>query len=573
MKQEVAQKKLARADAKIQALEKLAEGKTRELYLAHQEVEITNEYLQNVLRSMLTCLVVVDTTGIIKTVNRATLELLGYRMEELIGAPFDKISDPEGSGSRGEVNRVAAAVKLETTYKRKDGGTVPVLYSSSVLHDEEGEPQGMVCIALDITERKAAEQALKQAEEKYRTIFEHAIEGIFQTTLDGRFLSANPSLARIHGYDSVAELVSGTVDIAREVYVDPEKREQFKILIEDQGFVSNFQAQIRRRDRSIRWISENARLVRDEAGEPLYFEGTMEDITERKEAEEALHGSKEELEDANRQLKENQAQLLQSEKLASIGQLAAGVAHEINNPVGFISSNLGTMREYIEDLSGLIEIYSKLAACVRAGQHEEAGKLSLEIEKQKERIDLDYVLEDAANLLDESRDGAERVRKIVQDLREFSHVDQEEMMSANINEGVESTLNIVWNELKYKAKVEKDYGDIPEVLCFPMEINQVVMNILVNAAQAMEEQGTIRIETFHEDGYVCVAISDTGNGMSPEVRQRLFEPFFTTKEVGKGTGLGLNMAYNIVVNKHGGDILVDSQEGVGTTSTVKIPTS
>ena len=573
MKLEVAQKRLARAEAKIEALEKLVEGKTRDLYLAHQEVEITNEYLQNVLRSMLTCLVVLDTTGIIKTVNRATLELLGYDMEELIGAPFDKISARQSGGASGDANPVEAAVKLETTFMRKDGGTIPVLYSSSVLHDEDGDPQGMVCIALDITERKAAEQALKQAEEKYRTIFEHAIEGIFQTTLDGRFLSANPSLARIHGYDSVAELVSGTLDIARDVYVDPKKREQFKILMEDQGFVSNFEAQIRRCDRSIRWISENARLVRNDSGEPLYFEGTMEDVTERKEAEQALYGSKEELEDANRQLRENQAQLLQSEKLASIGQLAAGVAHEINNPVGFISSNLGTMKEYIEELSCLIETYSQLDACVRAGRHEEAGKLSLEIEKQKETIDLDYVLKDAGNLLDESRDGAERVRKIVQDLREFSHVDQEEMMSANINEGVESTLNIVWNELKYKAKVEKDYGDIPEVLCFPMEINQVVMNILVNAAQAIEERGTIRIQTFHEDGYVCVAISDTGIGMSPEVQQRLFEPFFTTKDVGKGTGLGLNMAYNIVVNKHAGDILVDSQEGVGTTFTVKIPTS
>ena len=188
-------------------------------------------------------------------------------------------------------------------------------------------------------------------------------------------------------------------------------------------------------------------------------------------------------------------------------------------------------------------------------------------------VDLEFLLEDVDNLLNESRDGAERVRKIVQDLKEFSHVDKEEKMAANLNEGVESTLNIVWNELKYKTTVEKEYGDIPDVSCYPMELNQVFMNILVNAGQAIDEEGTIRIQTFHEDGDVCVAISDTGKGMSKEVQERIFEPFFTTKDVGKGTGLGLNMAYNIVVNKHGGDILVDSQEGVGTTFTVKIPTS
>ena len=337
MNLDVARKRLARAEAKIAALEKLAEDKTRELYLAHQEVEITNEYLQNILRSMLTCLVVLDTNGIIKTVNRATLELLGYDMEELIGEPFEKIAHPDETGTSGEAGRAGATVKLESVYKRKDGGTVPILYSSSVLHDEEGEPQGIVSIALDITESKAAEQALRVAEEKYRTIFEHAMEGIFQTTLDGRFLSANPSLAQIHGYDSVAELISGALDIGVDVYVDPDKRKQFRILMEDHGFVSNFKAQIRRPDRSIRWITENARLVRDDNGEPLYYEGTMEDITERKEAEEALRQSKEELEEANQRLKENQAQLLQSEKMASIGQLAAGVAHEINNPMDLLS--------------------------------------------------------------------------------------------------------------------------------------------------------------------------------------------------------------------------------------------
>ena len=276
------------------------------------------------------------------------------------------------------------------------------------------------------------------------------------------------------------------------------------------------------------------------------------------------------VEDENRQLKENQTQMLQTEKLASIGQLAAGVAHEINNPVGFILSNLGTLAEYADDLAELLESYQALEEHAGKSDAEEVEQIREELAQKKEEMDLEYVLEDLATVIAESREGAERVRKIVQDLKEFSHVDQEEKMPANLNDGLESTLNIVWNELKYKTVVEKDYGDLPETLCYPMELNQVFMNILVNAAQAIEEKGTIGIRTYEEDGHVCVAISDTGKGMPPEVQKRIFEPFFTTKDVGKGTGLGLSMAYNIV-EKHNGQFLVESTEGVGTHFTVKIP--
>ena len=572
MELEVATKRLARAEAKIKSLEGMIEDKTRELFLAHQEAQITNDYLQNILKAMLTCLIVVNREGEIRTTNRATLELLEYDMEELIGATFEKIWRGVEHASVLDVD--TGKTQLEAELIAKGGRAIPVLYSSSVLHDEEDEPQGVVYMARDITGRLEAEQALRRAEEKYRTIFERSIEGIFQTTLAGHYLSANPALATIHGYDSVEELTASGIDIAREVYVDGKKREQFKLLIEDQGFVSRFEAQIHRRDGSIRWVSENARLVRDEAGKSLYYEGTMTDITDRKEAEDELRRSRDALERVNEELKENQAQLLQSEKMASVGQLAAGVAHEINNPMGFISSNLGMMGEYIEDLSGLIEVYGKLEGHVRSGKDDGASELLSEVEGKKEEIDIEYLLSDSENLVKESREGAERVLKIVRDLKEFSHVDKEEKMPADLNSGIESTLNIVWNEIKYNATVDKEYGDIPKVDCFPMELNQVFMNMLVNAAQAIEDgQGTITIKTRQEGDFVLVSIADTGKGMPPEVQQRIFEPFYTTKDVGKGTGLGLNMAYNIVVKKHGGDILVDSAEGVGTTFTVKIPIS
>lgn len=278
-----------------------------------------------------------------------------------------------------------------------------------------------------------------------------------------------------------------------------------------------------------------------------------------------------EIQTAYDELKQAQTQLLQSEKLASIGQLAAGVAHEINNPVSFIISNLGTLGDYVQDLSSLLKSYGDLEKRVETGEAAQAQATLDEIARQKQEIDLEYILEDLDNLIVESADGAGRVRKIVLSLKEFSHVDQEERKQSDLNSGLESTLNIVWNELKYKATVEKDYGEIPPVTCYPMELNQVFMNLLVNAVQAIEEQGIITIRTYQEDDYVCVAISDTGTGMSPEVQKRIFEPFFTTKDVGKGTGLGLSMVYNIV-KKHEGEILVDSQEGVGTTFTIRIPT-
>lgn len=269
--------------------------------------------------------------------------------------------------------------------------------------------------------------------------------------------------------------------------------------------------------------------------------------------------------------KEFVAQLFQSEKLASIGQLAAGIAHEINNPLGFIFSNLGTLAEYSRDVLGLVQGYERLYQALESGDADQIAQARLQVGSCRAEVDIDYLIADLDQLICESREGAERVRHIVQSLREFAHLDKTEKSPADLNQCLESALTIAWNELKYKAEVEKDYALLPQVLCYPQELNQVFINLLINAAQAIADQGIISIRTFREDRWVCAAITDTGQGMSPEVRRRIFEPFFTTKPVGQGTGLGLSTSYNIVVHKHGGELLVDSQEGVGTTFTVRIP--
>ena len=272
------------------------------------------------------------------------------------------------------------------------------------------------------------------------------------------------------------------------------------------------------------------------------------------------------LKEVNSKLSDAQSKLIQSEKLASIGQLAAGVAHEINNPIGFIFSNFGTLEQYLEDLFQMLDAYEQAEASVSD------GAALARIRSLKADLDIDYLKEDIPNLMRESRDGIQRVRKIVQDLKDFSRVDaRQEWESVDLHADIDSTLNIVNNEIKYKADVVKHYGALPEVQCLPSELNQVFMNLLVNAAHAITaERGTITISTGVDGPNVWVEVADTGAGIAQENLKRIFDPFFTTKPVGKGTGLGLSLSYGIV-QKHSGRMEVHSELGVGTRFRVTLP--
>lgn len=282
-----------------------------------------------------------------------------------------------------------------------------------------------------------------------------------------------------------------------------------------------------------------------------------------------------ELKGALKDLQNAQSQLVQSEKMASIGQLAAGVAHEINNPTGFISSNLITLAEYEKDIRSLFFHYKELISNLKAvmvaekGLNSIAGKLET-IEAFEEEIDIDFIFDDFPNLVKECSEGSERIKKIVIDLKNFAHPGEDKQKFADINRNLDSTLNVVRNEIKYKASVKKDYGDLPEVLCHPQQLNQVFMNLFVNAAQAIEKDGEIKVQTRAANGFVEIRISDTGVGIPKENISKIFDPFFTTKDVGKGTGLGLNVSYNII-KEHNGTIEVDSTVGQGTIFTVRIP--
>jgi two-component system NtrC family sensor kinase len=250
-------------------------------------------------------------------------------------------------------------------------------------------------------------------------------------------------------------------------------------------------------------------------------------------------------------------QLLQSEKLASLGQLAAGVAHEINNPIGYVSSNMKMLAEYSDSLINLVKL------------------LSMQVDETQRQVllaqfDFDYVCADLPKLVQESEQGLNRVVDIIRDLKDFSHIEEAEFVDADLHQGIQSTLNLVANELKYKAEVVKDFAELPSVYCIPSQLNQVLLNLLINAAHAIEQHGIIRISTGCDDNWVWFSVSDNGKGMDPTQLGRIFEPFYTTKPKGQGTGLGLPLSRSIV-EKHQGMLEVSSTPGVGSCFTVKLP--
>jgi len=285
----------------------------------------------------------------------------------------------------------------------------------------------------------------------------------------------------------------------------------------------------------------------------------------RQHAEQALLQEKSEQEALIKKLEDAHNQLLHAEKMASIGQLAAGMAHEINNPIGFVNSNLITLGDYV---SGLLELIGAFEAEEPALSEPARQRLAA----IKERVELKFLRDDFLPLLSESSQGINRVRQIVRDLADFARVDDVHWQRVDLRRGLDSTLNIVHNEVKYVAEVCKLYGAIPDVECLPSQLNQVFLNMLVNAAQAMKgKRGKITVSTGQVDAeHVFVDISDTGEGIAPENLKRIFDPFFTTRPVGKGTGLGLSLCYGIVT-KHHGHIEVRSEPGAGSTFRIVLP--
>lgn len=303
-------------------------------------------------------------------------------------------------------------------------------------------------------------------------------------------------------------------------------------------------------------------------------ESLQGEIRERIRTERDLLQNKTKLETALSELKLVQAKMIQAEKMASVGQLAAGVAHEINNPTGFVKSNLSTLLGYQKDIADLLGAYGDILSSVRGAMGNSPALAGLSgvvdrITRMAADADLDYLMADIPDLIQESLEGVERIQGIVSALKDFSHPGGQKAMPADINQCLKSCLKMIWNELKYKAEIIEEYGRLPMVTCNAQQVCQVFVNILMNAAQAIEDKGEIRITTRADGEDVEISISDTGQGISEKNLSRIFDPFFTTKEVGKGTGLGLHVVWDII-QAHGGQIKVKSTEGQGTTISIHL---
>jgi two-component system NtrC family sensor kinase len=569
-----------RSGDEVELLADAFNGMTEEIDARNLKLSEQRHFLENLLGSTSTPLFVIGPDHKVLIWNRAIEELTGIASCDVVGTdgqwrPFypsprpclcDLVLD-------GEVDRVGSyyddhstlggdegIIRAEGWYRGLGGKDRYIFFDAAPVRSPDGRLLAVVETLLDITKRKEAEATLarKQAElqekhEQLSSLFEKVSEGKYeweQTTdaiddivilvgKDGAIRRCNKSLAHFLGVPYTA--------IIGENWRDLLSGEQLDLSALDDGGGERFHAP------SGRWLSIKVYPYRDDGSAVV----ALHDLTEIKRVSEELAA-------AYKQLKSTHVQLLQQEKMASIGQLAAGVAHEINNPIGFIKSNLGTLVKYVERLRSFIEAQGDaVSASAPPG-------IAVTVDEARKRLKIDHVLEDLPKLIAESSEGTERVRVIVQNLKSFSRVDEAERQRIDLNGCLESAVTIAWNELKYKATLVRDLGDLPPVACYPQKLNQVFLNLLVNAAHAIENRGEVTVRSWRDGDFACVSVGDTGQGIPAEILNRIFEPFFTTKEIGKGTGLGLSISYDIVT-QHGGTIAVESEPGRGATFTVRLP--
>ncbi|MDE2009260.1 MAG: PAS-domain containing protein [Candidatus Omnitrophica bacterium] len=411
-------------------------------------------------------------------------------------------------------------------------------------------------------ELKKTNEDLTQLLSLHDATLEATADGILVVDLKGRIVGFNHNFLKL--WDIPEPLAAGGEDgkvimYARDQVADPES---FVATIQEHYAKpeGSFFDLVELKDGRIYERFSHPQRIEDRVVGRVW---SFHDITKRRQTER-------DLQEAYNELKSAQSQLVQSEKMASIGQLAAGVAHEINNPLGFISNNMELLGQYVGEYTQILRMLEVLKKSMEEGDMGKARATIKEIDKFSEEIQLDYIMNDTGNLLQHNQRGLERIQKIVLDLKTFAREGNDNMELLRVEEIIDSILSIVHNEIKYKAELKKDYGQTPLVKCSAQRMGQVFINMFVNAAQAIEDKGTIEVKTYTKDGYVCTDISDTGKGISPENLKKIFDPFFTTKPIGKGTGLGLSVSHEII-KKHNGHIKVRSKVGEGTVFTVMLP--
>ncbi|MEM9216703.1 MAG: PAS domain S-box protein [Cyanobacteria bacterium P01_F01_bin.150] len=469
----------------------------------------------------------------------------------------------------------------ETAILDIEGNEIPVSQVVIAHKTADGSIENYSTIMRDISDRKAAEASLRESETKFRTLLSN-LDGVVyrcQNDVDWTMEFMSDAITTLSGYP-----VTDFIDNSERTYASLIHPNDVELVCEavvrglelKQSFTMEYR--ILHRDGSVRWVAEKGKGIFSNENELSCLEGVIFDISDRKRAEEAVLQKSHDLEKALVDLQNAQLQMVQSEKMSALGSLIAGVAHEINNPVGCIVGNVGAAQDYMSDLLGLLESY--------AGQFPEPGA---DIENELEAVDLNYVREDLPKLVRAMKDSGDRIKAISTSLRTFSRADMDTKQAFNLHEGIDSTVLILRHRLKANEQrpaieIITDYGDIPDVNCFPGQLNQVFMNILANAIDALDEASPnlsfdeleahpqrIIIRTSVENSLVKVAIADNGPGIPEDAKSKIFDHLFTTKRVGQGTGLGLAIAHQIVVETHGGHLSVKSEKGQGAKFCVQLP--
>jgi len=414
-------------------------------------------------------------------------------------------------------------------------------------------------------------------------ILKTLVESVIVTNPDGVILTVNPSgnkLLDCSGQYLIGKSIS-TIFAEGEYFKETKWGE---LVTKNEGYIKSRETILCSKSGKYVPVNFSVSCKLGENGEIEYMVCSAVNISDRKKAsdelnkvnlslsknEKALTNMLYDLKAAHDDLKYAQKKLVQAEKMASIGQLAAGVAHEINNPLGFVTSNISTLKRYILRICDLLEQLNALQTAVRKKDFKKAVNIQEQVKKLEDELGIKYILGDINKLIDESQEGVNRIKKIVLDLKTFSHQDDNIRSDTDLNTVIDGIVNIVWNEIKYKIKLNKQYEQIPLIKANTQQMGQVFINLLVNASQAIDKQGNISVKTYLKDKQIYVEIIDDGPGIPKEIIDKIFDPFFTTKEVGQGTGLGLSISYDII-KAHGGEIIVESQFGQGAKFTVILP--
>ena len=496
-----------------------------------------------------------DTEGKFLGYNQAFIRLAGISGDELLGKTAENFL-------AGQLIKLAASTDdqaldgqglqhYECLLSLADGSQRYYAIMKDSFRHQDGSLGGVIGAFYDLTEIKKAEKRLK----RLSSVVEQASETIVVTDLDGNIVYCNPAFTMVTGY-SQAEALGQNPRVLKSGQQDEAFYQNLWNTI-TAGDVWHGVFKNKRKDGT--FFDEQAVIfpIKDGNGNIINYAAVKRDISKEN-------------------LLEDQLRL--SQRMEAVGQLASGVAHELNTPIGFVSSNMESVKNYVEQFKQLIPRYQEFIRQVTQLQPELLPEELEKLREMEEKIHLDFILEDLDELFEENAEGFERITQIVVKLREFSRVDSgDESGHYSLNRAIETTLVVSRNEYKYVAEAETALADdLPDIICNSGEINQVLLNIIVNAAQAIKEQGregkgNINIVTEYDDQWVTCRLSDDGPGMSDEVREKIFNPFFTTKPVGTGTGLGLYISYDIIVNKHGGQLRVDSSPGQGTTFIIKLP--